>query len=285
MLLFALALTLYANAVRSDVPRWGAEAERAWDAQLAEAFGRLSHDMAGGIGRAEAVRTIFPASPIPKALDVPILGRTEPFRAGGALTFRDDCYEGGVWLNATHDDTLSAAAVDDIVSSVCGRLAFTLSPSYSPPFAYRVEFGGLLRVQGDSAVVVAGPLLDLKATDDDPSTGFYEVSITMPDLYGAGTTAALDRSSVAVVLAPGPATPELAVERNAAWIQLDFHTPFAEAWEKWFDERLELAEFEDYTVTADSDSVSVTINGPRTDDEEADLIYSLSYGLFKVTIE
>ncbi|HVL48940.1 MAG TPA: hypothetical protein VM889_10320 [Candidatus Thermoplasmatota archaeon] len=297
ILMMALAVTVYANAVRSDIPVYGMDAESAWDAEIAGALRQLSRSTGQGLAEGAPVTVLLPPPPPARAVEMPFIGGAVPFSPSGTVFFDPRCGSFG----ATHVAG-DGSAVTDLVSGSTGCLAFDAQPVYSKAFGYRMEYGGLVRVQGDRAIVVSGPPLEVEAV----SPGEYRASLGLPGLRGHAISASNDAGSVRVDLVPGPAAREIedaANARNATWTLVTEHPA---AWKSWFESRFAQAGFTasrtaplpgqsaaDYTLrcmpvdcsvgASGKGTLVVTLEGPRTD--VADLRLSFSYGVYDVNVQ
>lgn len=291
VLIFALAITLYGYAAQNDVPRWGVEAEGLWDDQIQATLGALaraaSSEVASG---ASAVGVVLPAPPDPRSLDVPLIGKREPLRPTGATRFDPTCAS----FSATHVSA-GGAPIDDLVGGARGCLVFEAHPAYGAPFAYRVEHGGLLRIQEGRALVFVGPSLDLNASGLDGSgLPVHAVTLSLPGLRGTGVSVSNDRSSVAVDLVPSLVAAESPTAPDAVAATWRIESEYAEAWKTWFDERLELAGIGASAVTSvcappdascpSRPAMSVTFVGPESGALRNDVALAITYGSYTVTL-
>ena len=284
VLLLGALIAYYGYVAQEDVPRWGAEAEQGWDRQVGDALVRLDRAATASVGTTSAVTVLVPPAPEPRAFDMPLVGRAAPARPAGTLSFAPAC--GGVL--AEHH--VAGSTIRDVVDGAKGCLVFRGDPSYSAPFGYRGELGGMLRVQGDKASVLAGPPLDLAR--EGPT---YRVSLTLVGLTGAYGSLGADRAGVTVDLLPGAASVETANPPNAAHATWTFTTPYPDAWRTWFDDQLSQAGFDaagNYACTkADgrcpglgADQVRIVLKGPDADGATLDLRLSLSYVAYTVVL-
>lgn len=284
VLVLAVLITYLAYVAGTDVPRWGAEAERSWDRTVGDSLARLDRSAAAGLGSQAATTVAIPAAPAPRAFDVPLVARTQPVAPSGAIAFDPGCGE----LTATHD--AGATTVTDIADGAQGCLAFTEQGTYAPSYGYRTEFGGLLRIERSRAYVVAGPPLDLK-----DQGGRYLVSATFLDLRGTSSAAAIGAGGTPVDLTAGPAIAENGQLQNAARANWTFDTPYPDAWHAWFEGQIAAAGFDatlNYVCTASTtppcndlgpEQFRVVLDGP-TAGSASDLALSISYGRYDVTI-
>ncbi len=296
ILLLAVAVGAYAHAVRTDIPVYGKEAERQWDESVSTSLRQFSRSISDGLQDGTPVTTMLPPPPTPRAIDVPLMGRTEPLRPSGIVSFTPQCAS----IGATHR-LADGSTVTDLRGGSTGCLSFEATPTYSDNFGYTVEFGGILRTQGTRAVVVAGPPLKLDAA----SSSEYRIALGLPGLRGQAVSASNDASSVRVDLVPGPSSGELEHTPNAGRATWTFETRHPSAWKTWFENRFTQAGFvasranpgpnestADYSVacmpvdcsrgTSGKGIVTIVIEGPRTDSD--DLKLSVTYGIFDVNI-
>lgn len=280
VLLLAVALALFARSVNTQVPIYGAEAEHAWDGEVAAAFRQA--DAALAMHDAPPSTIAVPPPPTPRALEAPLLGRAEPARATGTVGFAPACAAFG----ATHV-LANGTSVNDVAGGSTGCLTFQASPPYSAPFGERIELGGLLRVQGPRAVVIQGPPIELEVV----SPTLYRVGLGLSGLRGQATSLSVDSVPVRVDLVPGPSTSEVEQAPNAASARWTLSTASPSAWKAWWTTRFEQAGFASTSVAcqpADCSldargrgSVVIAINGPLATGA-ADLKLSVAYGLTDV---
>jgi hypothetical protein len=296
VLVLAVVIAAYGNAVRTEIPVFGAAAERQWDQDVGETFRQLSRSLGAGLTAGAPMATLIPPPPAPGAVEIPILGRREPVPPGGVVGFMPSCAS----LSATHEVT-DGRVINDLRAGAIGCLTFQSETVYSPSFAYRVEMGGLLRVQGERAVVLAGPPLELDAGSPDER----RVALGVPGLRGDASTSTIAASSGRIDLVPGPHSGEIEQEPNAANASWQLTTSYPEAWRTWFETRFSQAGFvaaraapgpgqssADFVLScAPADctrgpdglgTLTVRIEGPRTDTN--DLKLSLTYGLFDINV-
>lgn len=284
VLILAAAITYYSYVARNDVPRWGAESERAWDAQVGDSLLRLERAAGAGLGTDAAVSQSIPAAPAPKGLNVPFIAAVRPEPPSGSLAFDPDC--GG--LTATHD--VGVVSVTDLAAGGKGCLAFRAQPTYTPAYSYLLENGGLLRVQGDHAVVLAGPPMELQV-----ASGQYVASLTIVEMHGDASGVGADQSAVPIDLVPRPGSTESLAASNAASAAWTFSSAWPAAWAAWFDDQLKEAGLDatlNYACLAGdtrcpglaSDEVRLQLFGPNPLATVPDLSVSLSYGRYDVTM-
>lgn len=294
VLMLAVAATVYAQQARTEIPRHGAEAERAWDVRLSAGMGALSQGAADGVARSAPVTVILEPPPTARSLDVPMLGSLSPARPSGILEFKTECGR----FNATHR-ALGGLSATDLTNASRGCLELRATTTYAPPFTYRYAMGGVMRAQGDQAVVLTGPPLELRMV----SSTEYRVGLTLPTLTGAAQSTSVDRAGAKVdlLLSSASLDPEPAANaRNVTWT-LD--TPYPVAWRDWLQAKFVASGFvasraspgagessADYVITCANGCtttnglgrVTVVIEGPRTDAN--DIRYSLSTGAFSVAL-
>lgn len=284
VLLLGALIAYYGYVAQNDVPRWGAEAEQNWDRQAGDALLRLDRAAGAGVGAGTAVTVLVPPAPEPRVFDMPLVGRAAPSRPVGTLSFAPAC--GG--LVAEH--VVGASTIRDVAGGAKGCLVFRGDPHYSASFGYRGELGGMLRVQGDKASVLAGPPLELAREG-----ATYRVSLTLVGMSGPYASLGADRAGVTVDLLPGAASLETASPPNAAQATWTFTTPYPAAWRTWFDDQVSQAGFDatgNYACTkADArcadlaaDQVRVVLKGPDATGATLDLQLSLSYVEYAVVL-
>src|ERR1051325_8275377 len=143
ILIFAAFITYAGYVARTDVPRWGADAEHAWDQNVGDTLARLDRSAAAGLGSDAATTITIPPPPEPKSTDIPLVSRFKASPPTGSIAFIPDC--GG--LTATHTVYPTNAVVYDIKDGAKGCIDFREQGSYAPSYGYRSEFGGLVRVE------------------------------------------------------------------------------------------------------------------------------------------
>lgn len=279
--LLAIGVSIYAYELNTAIPRYGAEAERAWDAQL----GTAAAAFATGIDSAGSpVSLVVPQPPKAKALDVLLLGRAEPAPPDGSVAFDPDC--GSVSLE--HEPS-SGPVVDDLVDVTSGCLRITTSPVFTDRFDYVVELGAVLRVEDGRAIVLSGPPLEL-----DAEAAEHVFALTLPILDGHAVAVSSANTGVPVDGEPKLWTNDEANDPNAERVQLTFTTENPEAWTTWWSTSLENAGFDaaDYSVgcvpaacTADAaglSTVEVELTGPGSTGD--DVVFSLNAGSIAVDV-
>lgn len=296
LLILAVMVTAWANAMRTQIPLYGADAEDAWDREVSRTLSEFSRALGAGLTAGAPMAMIIPPPAEPRALDVPLLGRAEPHSASGMIAFLPACAS----FTGSHRLT-NAVTIDDLREGATGCLTFQAMPIYGPGFGYRVELGGILRVQDDRAVVLAGPPLEMDASIPTEA----RIAIGLPGLRGAASSASVGGTSARVDLIPGPYAGEVEQTPNAASADWRFETAYPQAWKVWFETRLAQAGFvasrvspgvgqsaSDFTLACDPVDCSraasgmgalvVHLEGPRTDGD--DLKLSVTYGIFDVNI-
>ncbi|MFA5861331.1 MAG: hypothetical protein WDA16_06505 [Candidatus Thermoplasmatota archaeon] len=295
ILMLAVAVTVYAHTVRGNIPVYGEQAEHAWDERVSTAFQDLGRSIAGGISTGAPVTGTIPAPPPPEKISLPFLGSAGPVAPAGTVAFAPACTRASVLHTLG-----SGQIVTDLAGGSNGCLTFHATTLYSPPFGYAIEMGGVLRVQGQSAVILAGPPLQL-----DPATPTeYRIALALPGLRGSAASASADSADVHVDVVPGPSASEVEQEPNAARATWTFDTSHPAAWKTWLDARFVQAGLvasrasplpgqssSDYSIAcvpvdcstaAGGGQVNVVIEGPRTDMQ--DIRLSITYGLADVSI-
>ncbi|HWH09057.1 MAG TPA: hypothetical protein VNX21_07640, partial [Candidatus Thermoplasmatota archaeon] len=155
-------------------------------------------------------------------------------------------------------------------------------------YAYLVENGGLLRVQGDRAAVLAGPALELKA-----ETGRYVASLTVVEMRGDAAGVGASRSAVPIDLVPRPGSTESLAASNAASATWTLRSAWPAAWAAWFGGQMAAAGLDPdlnwACVAGDArcpglaaDEARVQLHGPEANALVPDLSVSLSYGRYEV---
>gem|GEM_PF-6569242 len=283
--MLAVLVTYFAYVARSDVPRWGADAERAWDGNVGDSLARLDRTAAASLGTDASTTGSLPAPPQPRAFDIPLVARTQAAPPTGALAFEPNCGN----LTATH--VANGVVVPDVTDGAHGCLVFREQGTYAASYGYRSEFGGLLRVERDRAFVVAGPPLEL-----GNESGRYLVGVTFLELRGAASSGAVGASGLTVDLVPGPALAETGQTVNAASANWTFQTLYPQAWKAWFDGQLSQAGFDPALNYAclqgdarcpglQPNEIRVVLGGPDPSPATSDLALSISYGRYDATLK
>lgn len=223
VLVLAAAVTYYSYAAQNEVPRVGAENERAWEAEVGAAFLRLASAAGQNAATGASAREVFPPAPEAPTQTIPLLAPLRSARAAASLAYAESC--GG----ATFTHAAGAATVVDLASGAGGCLTFRGDTVYASPFAYRMENGGVLLIQGDKAAVMSGPPLDISTT---------HVSMTLLELRGTSQTLGVDRAEAPVSLTPRQGALELISSQNADATSWTLATNYPEAWDDWYDGRL-----------------------------------------------
>lgn len=300
VLVIAVVVSYYAYVAKENVPRWGAENERAWDRKVGESMVRLARDAAGGIGTHASVSSVVPGHPDPKTFEVPLLGRTEPVAPSGTLTFHTEC--SGWSVDATVGTVSAVGFPYGSAADQRGCLDFRSQPVYSSAWGYRYENGALLRVESDKAVMVAGPPLKLRvlSTPSDPAAR-YEVALTLVDLRGPGASASATRNGIPLDLVAGGAASSASEPVLVDAAKWTFETQYPEAWKNWLNQRFRGAGFDTSRnaacTTADGagsgpcgglaiaqDELVVVLGGPKPPTQGSDLSLSLAQGMYDVAV-
>lgn len=272
VLVLAAAVTYYSYAAQNEVPRVGAENERAWDADVGEALTRLAQSAGERAGTDAPVREVLRAAPDAPTQTIPFLAPLRSARAAGSLEYAQPC--GGMTLQ----HAVGAASVEDLSASTGGCLSFRGDTVYAEPFRYRYELGGLLRIQGDRAMVLTGPPLDV--SDE-------HVTLTVVELRGPSETLGVDRANAPIELEPRPGALELGAVTNADSFRWEFTTSYPETWRDWYQQTFEAA---DVTVTTSFTCANPLESGPLRGPctvlvESPDpTSLSISYGRYEVDL-
>lgn len=278
-MLLALALTVYGAIALREVPEWGREAERAWEGEVQASLVALATASARGIGHASPVTGSVPMATDPQSVDVPLLGPLRPLPPTGSVSFEPACAS----FTAAH--TKGALTIVDVAQGATGCLVVDGGAAYGPAFVYQLELGGLLRVQGDRAVVLRGP-----AFFDDPGStpAAYRVGLSLASLRGHAVSAS-NAESVRVDLVPGAASLDEQAFQNAGSATWTLHTAHPTAWQVWYSHGLRAAGFDPATNYVDSactplaglSCIVVHLGGPAADD---DLNLALAQGIYDVSL-
>lgn len=294
LLILAAAVTVYAQAAQVLVPAWGGDAEEAWDGEIAASFFNMRGLMHANIATLSPTTGSVPSAPQPRSLEVLFLGKTTPFHAEGTLTFEPNC---GRW-DATH--TVAGATIVDVAGGSRGCVAFQAGTIYTTPYAYRIEHGGVVRIQGDGAVVLAGPPLDIERA----SPSHLRASLSLASLLGNGGSRSGGGADT-VEFSPLATTQDTGGAPNAERLLWTLDTFSPAAWKSWFDATFESAGLvamraspgpgesaADYAVACEPADcsvgpdgmgrVAVSVEGPRTDVRDIDL--ALAYGTYDVQV-
>lgn len=285
VLMLAVAVSAYAQNVRTNIPVYGEEAEHAWQENVAVAFRQLGRAIAESAKSGQAgapTTTTIPSPPAPRSIDLPLLGSASPVPASGSVRFDPGC------ASASASHVLGDGSVIQDLSAVrTGCIVFTSATVYARDFTYTHELGGVLRHQEGKSVVVGGPSLEL----DMPSPSEYRVSIALAGLRGEATSASTAAADVQVDVYPGPSATESEQTPNAARATWSIETAHPGAWKDWFNARFRQAGFPatDYVVACDPvdcsspGNVRVDIEGPSSGAAE-DIKLSITYGLANVNV-
>jgi hypothetical protein len=266
VLILAAAVTYYSYAAQNEVPRIGAENERAWDGDVGSALAALAASAGERAGTDAAVSQVVPSAPEAPTQTVPFLAPLRSARATGSISYDAQC--GGVRMShevggVTIDDLLYQAGSPAAAGRGC--ISFQGGAIYAEPFQYRLELGGVLRIQGADAVVLAGPPLDV-------SPG--RIAITMINLSGSSQTLGLG-ANAPITLTPRSGALEVGMAPNADALTWTFTTEHPPAWREWY-----MARFAAVGVAADVEespgAVTVSVTEPTS--------LSISYGRYDVSL-
>lgn len=147
-----------------------------------------------------------------------------------------------------------------------GRLVFSANNQHYVNQQYVFEHGALLRIQSDGAAIVVPPRLEIS-----PTTTATHVEWDLPSLQGAEQ--ALAGATIATV-SSDRSGPGLSMLAGAAELTFDIPTAYPAAWEAFLARELlesGLASGE-YTLSSDTDSVSLTIEGTDADPDVDDIL-------------
>lgn len=275
VLILAAAVTYYSFAAQNEVPRTGAMNERAWDAKAGAIASELARSAGQNAGTFASVHEAFPPAPEAPTQLVPFLSPLHSSRATGTMSFNPLC--GGATL--THES--AGAVVMDLVDSAKGCFTFEGRTSYAEAFAYRIEHGGILRIQSDQTAVLGGPPMDITTVD-----GVTRISLTLLDLRGPAQSVGVDRTNVVVNLVPRPGSLEVASSTNAENATWSLTTSYPEAWNAWFVARLA----EGGAAATTSFTCPGVGSGPQRGDCQLQVnlagpaTLSVSYGRYDVTL-
>jgi len=272
VLILAAGITYYSWAAQTDVPRVGAENERAWDSEVGDALTRLANTAGARAGTDSAVREVIPAAPEAPTQTMPFLAPLRSARAAGSLEFAESC--GG----ATLSHVGGAVSVIDLDNGSRGCITFRGDTAYADPFSYRIELGGVIRMQSDKAVVLSGPPLDVGAS---------HVSLTLIEFDGYSQALGVDRASAPLSLAPRPGALEIGSSTNAGALEWRLTTSYPEAWRDWYQDRFDAA---GVTATTSFTCAEPASTGPARGPCEVVISapgptsLSISYGRYQVDL-
>lgn len=280
-LLLGVAVSAFAYALTTDLPAYGAAAEREWDALLATS----AADLAMRANAHDAATTVeIPPAPAPQTLDFPLIGSAVPAPPMGAVGFDPACATATV----THDPA-GGPLVEDLTDGADGCIRIAVTPVFTDSYTYVVEYGGLVREQDGRSVVLAGPAVDL-------ATGSFDrFGLSLQELDGASRSVSGAATGVHVSLAPGAAASEDAAEPNAGEATLTFRTAHASAWKAWWELQFQTASVpgSHYEVACSPVSCApdgtgrgtlvVTVTGPGGAGD--DVAFAFSYGRVAVTLD
>lgn len=226
VLVLAAAVTYYSYAAQNEVPRIGTENERAWDAEVGSAITRLSQGAGERADSVSGVREVLPPAPEAPTQSIPLLAPLRSARASGSLSYTEDC------AAATLTHYLGTVKIVDLVDGAHGCITFRGDTIYAEAFAYHIELGGVLRIQGERAAVLAGPTLDV---DSD------HIALTLIDLRGTSQTLGVDRANSPISLSARPGALEVGASTNSDLAAWTLTTSYPEAWADWYTSRFEAA--------------------------------------------
>jgi hypothetical protein len=301
VLILAVAIGYYAYVAKQDVPRWGAQNERAWDDAVGTAMEQLTRDTYPALTSGASVVGSVPKVPQPQAFDVPLLGRTEPVPPDGVLSFSEDCRFDATFTTASPPGPPQMQALGS------GCLTFDAQPVYASPFAFAIENGVLLRVQGTDAIIAHPPLIKFQTHTANPGANIsarLDVTTTLAALVGSGASASIDKSDVPIDLTQtGSSHTTSYATANANELSFTIATHHATAWATWFQEQFADAGINDPSfcttmpttqcatavanVQTNPQQVSVTIQGPFTGHQalDNDILFNWASGSsFTVTL-
>lgn len=284
VLVLALVVSMYAHVARVDVPRWGADAELAWDARAQDALGLAAAAATQRLAEPGESTILLPPAPEARSVDVPFLGPLRPLPPAGSVTFEPSCAS----FTATHV-AAGGALVVDAQNLSTGCLVVSGRTTYSSPFQYRIEMGGLVRVQRDGAVVLTPPALDAAA-----SASAVNVTLALPSLEGPATGATTELANAQLSFAARGTAAGAAAAPNAQRVQWTMETRDPAAWSAWANASLSragipTAQFRvtcspaDCSAPSGAGEVVVRIEGPRAD-ATADVRWALSHGVVVVAL-
>jgi hypothetical protein len=273
VLILAAAITAYSYAAQNEVPKRGAQSEQAWMSQAGSSLTSLAHSAGAQAGASTTARTLVEPPPDAPSQTIPFLAPIRSARASGTLSFDPEC--GGARL--THAIPSSSTAIVDLADAAKGCLAFDPQPAYAERTAYAFENGGILRLQGDKAYVVAGPSMTLSSIP-----GKTTAAITLVGLSGAAQSLGID-AELPVELAPKVGSLEVIAPSNAMAATWSFTTSHPAAWIAWFQQQIDAAGVPGAIVTqTGANGVDVNIVGDNT--QPLDVSLSVSYGRYDVTL-
>jgi hypothetical protein len=280
ILVFAGIVTYAAYVAHNEVPKWGAQNEKAYDGQVADVLSRMGSDAAASLGSQASASTTVPPPPGAPSVNIPLIDRTEGAPPSASLSLLPDC--GG--LDATHD--LAGVTIHDVTGGAHGCLSLAEQGTYAGSFTYTTEYGGLLRSENGRSFVLDGPPLVLKSAN-----GAYTVGVTFLETRGAANSVGVGRSGVSVDLVPGPSTTETSDVPNAGSVTWNLTTPSAadaSAWADWFNGQIAAAGFTDTAscvnqATPSGSLVQVHFDGPCLT-SAPDIALSISYGRYDATL-
>lgn len=271
VLILAVGITYYSYSAQSQVPAIGAANEQDWNAEIGDALIRLASAASGGAGTDTSASEILPPAPEAPSQTVMFLAPLRSVRASGSIAFDPSC------ASATMGHVTGAGPVTDLVDGARGCLTFRADTAYSESFAYQIELGGVLRMQDDKAVVLAGPPLEVSTS---------RIGITLIDMRGASQTLGVS-SDAPVTLSPRPGALEVTSQLNTNSVSWTLTTDHPEAWRNWYEDRFVSAGVPlTSTITCTTPGAIGPARGPC--DVELTLTtptsLSISYGRYDVTL-
>lgn len=226
VLVLAAGITYFSYTAQNEVPRIGAQNERAWDAEVGAALARLAQGAGERAGTDTSVSEVLPPAPEAPSQTVPFLSALRSVRASGSVAYETTC------AGATLAHTTGTTTVTDLASGARGCLSFKGDTAYADSFSYRIENGGLLRAQGGRAAVLVGPPLDVSAD---------HVALTLVELRGTSQSLGVDRASAPVSLTPRTGALDVGSAINADVVTWTFTTDYPEAWRDHYADRFSAA--------------------------------------------
>jgi hypothetical protein len=273
VLILAAAITAYSYAAQNEVPKRGAQNEEAWMSGAGSSLASLAHAAGAQAGAGTSPRALIAAPPDAPSQTIPFLAPIRSAKASGALSFDPDC--GGATL--AHAIPSSATAIVDLADAAKGCVKFDPQPAYAERTAYLIENGGILRLQGDKAFVVAGPGLTL---ENEP--GKTTAAITLVSLSGAAQSLGVD-AEIPIGLTPRMGSLEVVAPTNAMATTWTFTTSQPAAWLAWFQQQIDASGASGATVSQTGpQTIEIHILGDNT--QPLDVSLSVSYGRYDVSL-
>lgn len=273
VLILAAAITVYSYEAQNEVPRMGARNEGAWQDSVGDSLATLAQSAAAEAGAGTSVRGTVAAPPAAPSLGIPFLRPIYSARASATVQMDPEC--GGATLN--HSLPGLGTSINDLVGAGKGCLRFISQPAYAESVQFVIENGGIVRVQGSDAIVLAGPSLTLSKVD-----GRTVAAITLVNLSGLAQAQGID-SALPIELTPKASALEVLSSGNAEYVRWDVRTAHADAWARWFDQQIAASglQGEADAVTTPT-GVRVDVWGPNA--SSGDVVLSVSYGRYDVTL-